>query len=142
MKQLSNEVKIVKVKAAAVAGTSAVVSDVVDRAGYGGVLFFTTIPVAAAGNYISAQQGTDTAVTDSAAILGTKVVATANNEIVWLDICEPRERYLTCTVERGTSTATTDIFALLYNPTIQPVSNLTTDVIIGEAHVSAAEGAI
>ena len=141
--QLSNEVKLRKIKASQTSAGTEVVSDIVDMAGYEGVLFFATIATANAGNYMKAQQGANAAMSDAADIAGSKVVATANGEVVFLDIYKPSERYLTANIIRaGANTATGDIYAIQYEGKVKPEINLVTDVIIGELHITPDEGAV
>jgi hypothetical protein len=137
---LSANVKIRKVKAASTADTSAVNSDVVDMSGYSGVMFFTTIGTANAGNYIKAQQDTDAAMGTAADLTGTKVVAAADTQVTWLDIFRPLERYVRVVVTRGASTTVGDIYAILYDAANKPCDNLVDDVIIGELYASPVEG--
>lgn len=140
---LSKHVKLRKVAAAATSAGTEVISSVVDMQGYEGVLFFTTIATANAGNYLKAQSGTDATVTDAADLAGTKVVAAANGQVVFLDIHKPQERYLTANIIRaGTNTATGDIYAIQYCGKVKPESNIVTNVIIGELHVSPDEGTV
>ena len=141
---LSQNVKIRKVKAYSGAATSAVTSDEVDMLGYDGVVFLTTIAVANAGNYVKAQQDTVTGMGSAADLLGTKIVPTANNEPVWLDIYKPLERFLCLVVTRTSSSACGEIYAIQYCGRIKPegatVANVVTDTVIGELHVSPIEG--
>lgn len=141
--QLSNEVKIRKVAAAAASAGTEVISSVVDMTGYDGVMFVATIATANAGNYLKAQSGTNATVTDAADLAGTKVVATANAEVVFLDIYKPVERYLTANIIRaGANTATGDIYAIQYQGNVKPEVNGVTDTILGKLLVSPAEGTI
>lgn len=139
---LCKDIKITKVKAASTAATTEVDSDVIDMQGYEGVMFFTAIGTANSGNYIKAQSGTDATVTDAADLAGTKVVAAANAQVVWLDIYKPQERYLRAAVIRGASTTVGEIYALQYQSRKGLETNLTTNVIIGELHISPDEGTI
>ena len=141
--QLSNEIKIRKVAAGAVSAGTEVVSSVVDMAGYEGVLFFATIATANAGNYLKAKQDTVVGMSAAADIAGSKVVATANGEVVFLDIYKPAERYLTANIIRaGANTATGDIYAIQYEGKVKPEINIVTDVIIGELHITPDEGTV
>ncbi|TFE30830.1 hypothetical protein [Cohnella luojiensis] len=139
---LSNGIKITKVKAASVTGTTEVLSDVVDMAGYEGVLFFTTIASFNAGNFIKGRQGTNATVTDAADLKGSKVVATADGEVVWLDIYRPQERYVQLSAIRaGVTTVLGDIYALQYESRKQIVDNDVTNTIVGKLLISPDEGA-
>lgn len=141
--QLSNEVKLRKIKASQTSAGTEVISDVVDMAGYEGVMFFATIATANAGNYLKAQQSPNAAMSDAADLENTKVVATANGQVVFLDIYKPAERYLTANVIRGgANTVVGDIYALQYEGKVKPEVNLVTDVIIGELHITPDEGTV
>lgn len=137
---LSAEVKITKIKAGQASATTEVLSDVIDMANYDGVLILGTIATANAGNYLKAKQGKDAALSDAADLTGSKVIATANGETVWLDIYRPLERYLQVSVTRTVATATGDLFAIQYAGRNKPITNVVTDVLLGKLLVSPAEG--
>ena len=137
---LSNGVKISQVAAASAAGTTAVNSEVVDMAGYEGVMFVTAIATANAGNHIKLQQGDEADGSDAADLEGSKQVATANGQTVWIDIYRPTKRYVRAVAARGVSTALGEIYAFQYEGRKQPASNNVTDEIIGELLVSPEEG--
>lgn len=140
---LSKNVKITMIKAAATAATTEVVSDVVDMQGYDGVIFFGTIATANAGNYLKVQQAAVSAMTDPVDLAAKKIIAAANGSVVWLDIHKPQERYLTANVIRaGASTATGDLYAIQYGGEKMPETNLVTNKIIGELLISPDEKAI
>lgn len=132
--------KLTKVKAGQGAGTSAVESDVIDMQGYDRCVFFGTIATSNAGNYMNIQSGTDATVTDAADLAGTKVTAAYAASVVWCEIVRPAERYLRAVITRGSSTATGDLYCYQYGATAKQVSNLTTNVIIGEVHIDPTEG--
>lgn len=137
---LGSQVKITKAKAAQTAGTDAIEGDVIDMQGYLGVMFFVAVSVANAGNYIKVQQGANSALSDAADLAGTKVVCGGNNEIVGVDVYRPTERYVRLHVTRTASTATGEIYAIQYGPTLMPVDNDTDGTISFENHVAPAEG--
>jgi len=137
---LSNGVKITQAAAASAAGTSAVNSDVIDMAGYDGVMFVTAIATANAGNHIKLQQGDEPDLSDAADIEGSKQVATANAQTVWIDLYRPTKRYVRAVATRGVSTALGEVYAFQYEGRIQPADNNVTGEIIGELLVSPDEG--
>jgi hypothetical protein len=138
---LSNGVKITKVKASQATGTTAVNSDVVDMAGYEGVLFVTVIGSFNTGNYVTAQQGAASDLSDAADLEGSKVTATADGEVVWLDVYRPQERYVRLSAVRaGATTTLGDVYAIQYESRMQPISNNVADTIIGKLLVSPDEG--
>lgn len=140
---LIQNIKLRKVAAGETAGTGAVNSTAVDMQGFDGVLFFTTIAVANAANYINAAQGAASNGSDAADLEGTKVVAASNASAVWIDVYKPTDRYVRCEMARGgASTASGDIWAIQYAGRLLPeaADNLVTGELIGELHISPAEG--
>lgn len=137
MINLSKDIKIRKIATAALAGTTAVESSAIDFAGYDGVLILTTIPTAAANNSLKLQQGgTD--------LSGAAVVADQNGQIVYIDLVRPLGGLtgdLKAVISRGTSTATTDVFAIFYNGRKRPEVNLVdaADGIKGVLAISPAK---
>jgi hypothetical protein len=137
---LSKNVKITKIKASQATATTEVVSDVVDMQGYEGVVMITTIGTANAGNYLKAKQDAVVGMTGAVDLAGKKIVATAANEVVWLDIYRPTDRYITANIIRaGATTVTGDIYAIQYGGRKYPEANVTVDVILGELLISPAE---
>lgn len=140
---LIQNIKLRKVAAGAVSAGTAVNSTAVDMQGFDGVLFFTTIATANAGNFINAAQGAESSGSDAADLEGTKVVAAANASGVWIDVYKPTDRYVRCEIDRsGTNTATGDIWAIQYAGRLFPeaADNLVTNELIGELHITPAEG--
>lgn len=140
---LSEHVKIIKVANAAAAGTTAVVSDIVDMVaqGFKNVLFFSDMPTDAANNFMTVQ-GADSVTGGTASngiisgatalsgdIAGSRNDAAANQDVLGTDIQEPAQRYLQATITRGTSTASGSVFALLYNPMVVPVTQPAKTII-------------
>lgn len=137
--QLSKETKLTKIKSGQTTAGTAVVSDVIDMAGFEGVLFFGSIATVNAGNFASVQTG-DVSGTVTTDLAGTKVVPGTNANSFEIDIYRPRNRYLKVTVTRaGADTVTGDIYALQYGPRIHPVAAQGA-TIDAEAHVSPAAG--
>lgn len=138
---IAENVKLRLVKAAQATGTDAVNSDVVDMAGFDGVMFFTCIGAANAGNYIKAQQDAKSTFDDDPQDLeGTKVVAGADGEVVGVDIYKPLERYVRLVVTRTVTTVVGEIYALQYQGRVKPNVNVVEDAINIEAHISPDEG--
>lgn len=138
---LSKEVKITKVKAASATGTTEVTSDVVDMAGFEGVIFLTNIGSFNAGNFLKGQQDTVVGMGTVQDLEGSKVVATANGETVFLDIYKPKERFVRASVIRaGATTVLGEIYALQYSGRVSPVDNDTVDVLLGSLLISPDEG--
>lgn len=141
--QLMNNVKITLVKAAQIEAGTDVTTDIIDMAGFEGVVFFGTIATANTANYIYAQQDTASNGATMADLAGTKVVAAANGQVVWLDIYKPEKRYVRAYIERGgANTATGDFYAIQYQGRKGLISNLVANKLIGEIHISPAEGTV
>jgi len=138
IQNLSKRILITKVKGYSSADTAAINSDVIDMQGFDGVVFFTTINVANAGNHIKIQQGTTTSPTDD--LLGTKVIVTGTNETVGVDVYKPLERYVRAVVTRTSSTICGEIYALQYEGRILPADNETAGTLNVELHISPDEG--
>jgi len=142
---LGTDVKITRVGNAVAAGTTDINSSVVDMSGYEGVLFmvlFGTITDTAVTS-TKAQQGAQADLSDAADLAGTGVTVedTADNQVAWLDIYRPRERYVRCVVDRGTANAVVDgIIAIQYGPMGKPTSHDSSTVLGGEVHASPDEG--
>jgi hypothetical protein len=131
---------ITLVKAAQTAGTDAITSDILDMAGYEGVLFLTRFGTAAAGNLVKAQSGTDDSVSDAADLEGTSVSSGTSDEGIYLDIYKPQERYVRLYVTRGTSSTMGEIWAIQYGNRNAPQTHAVSGTLTGETHVSPAEG--
>lgn len=140
MYNLSNAVKINLGGATTAAGTSTVTGSTIDMQGYEGVLFIAKFGTAASNNTIKAQQDTDSAMGGAADLAGTSVGVGASDEIVWLDLYKPAERYVRALALRGTSTTLDSLWAIQYGPRVMPVDNTVAGTIHGEVIVSPAEG--
>jgi hypothetical protein len=143
---LSDQVKLKKLADHTAAGTTDVEGASVDmheEGGFEGVMFMTSFSVAAADNFLKAQQSDDDGVADGWSDLeGTKVLtgASPSNEDVWLDIYRPTKRYVRPVAVVDTSSTVESIWSQRYNPRKLPVDNTTDGTITGEAHVSPDEG--
>lgn len=137
---LSENVKIVLAKAAQTAATTEVTSDIIDTAGFEGVVFVTCFATANAGNYIKVQQDTVAAGTTMADLAGTKVASGASDEVCAIDINRPKERYLRLSAIRTASSALGETYAILYGPSKAPVVSALTGTLAIKALVSPAEG--
>ena len=137
---LSNAVKINLGGATTAAGTTTVTGSTIDMQGYEGVLFIAKFGTAATDNTLKAAQGAASDMSDAADLLSTSVGVGASDELVWLDIYRPRERYVRALALRGTSTTLDSLWAIQYGPTVEPVDNTVAGTIHGELHSSPAEG--
>ena len=136
---LSENIQITKIEPLAAAGTSALVSTVIDMQGWDGVIILGQISVANAGNYLSVAQDIAVGMGTGADLLGSKVICTASLQVIGIDIYRPRERYLQSTITRTASTATGVFYAIQYRGKKSPTTIARTGYAF-ERHVSPAEG--
>lgn len=141
---LSSRVKLIKVKDHSTAATSAVNGDGVNMdqdGGYAGVMFFSSFGTAAADNTMNAAQSSDDGSADDYTDLtGTSITSGTSDEDVWLDIYKPTKKYVRAEFARGTSSTLESVWAILYEPRAMSVDNTTSGTIVGEGHISPAEG--
>jgi hypothetical protein len=140
---LASRVKITQAKAAQTSAGTEVTSDAIDMQGWDGILWLAAILTANAGNYIKAQQDSDSGFGTVQDLAGTKVVPASDADAAWLDIYKPSDRYQRLSIIRaGTNTATANIWAIQYSGRKLSVDDLNnvTNVIIGEIHATPAEG--
>lgn len=135
---LSKNSKLILVKTAQADGTSAITTTTIDTHGFSGVMIFGSIDTANAGNFAKARQGNAANMSDAADLAGTKVTPASNGDQFLIDIYKPAKRYINVVVTRGASTATQEIFALLYEPSKAPTTHAST--VVAETHISPAEG--
>lgn len=147
METLIQNAKVSRVMNAVSAGTSDTNSSSLDMKGWDSVLFIASFGTLSTGAVTSifAQQSSDDGSSDAwTALKGTRVsIAEADdNKVLLLEVAKPRERYVRCSVDRGTGNAVIDnIVALQYNltGTIAPVTQDTT-VAASEVHHAPVEG--
>lgn len=126
--------------ATSTADTTTVTGATIDTSGYEGVLFIAKYGTAAANNTLHAESGAASDMSDAADLASTSVGAGASDEIQWIDLFRPAERYVRVMADRGTSSTLDWGVALLYGPKKLPVDNTTAGTIHGEVHASPAEG--
>lgn len=142
---LTDDCKITKLADQATAATSAVECASVDMQADGGwesVLFLTSFATAAANNLMKAQASDDDGVSDGwSDIAGSAVdVAGASDEDQVLDIYQPPKRYIRPYLSRGTSTASGDVWAILYRGRRKPYTNALAGTIAVTKLSAPAEG--
>lgn len=142
---LGKNVKITRVSNAVAAGTTDVNCSTLDMQGWEGVMFIAGFGAitATAVTSIKAQQGAESDLSDAADLEGTgvSVADDDDNQLAWLDIYRPTERYVRAVVDRGTANAVIDfVIAIQYGAKKAPVTHDATTVSGGEVHVSPAEG--
>jgi hypothetical protein len=143
---LTKHAKLTRVINATAAGTSDVNGATIDMQNFEDVTFivgFGTITSSAVTS-IKAQQGAASDMSDAADLLGTAITVADDddNQIVALEITQPRERYVRVVVDRGTQNAVID-FGIALQTRIgykEPVTHDATTVIGSEQHLAPAEG--
>jgi hypothetical protein len=136
--QLINHVKITKVALSTTAGTE-VLTGAIDMAGYDGVMIFANQATHHdTGNYLKGQQ----CATSSGSyqdLEGSKVLGTADADVLILDIYKPTKRYVQGSFIRGgTNTVLGEIYILQYCGNKLPEAN--AGIYHNVALVSPAEG--
>lgn len=125
------------------AATTDIEGVTLDMSGYEGVLMVCTFGeiTGSAVTSIKAQQGAESDLSDAADLLGTaQTVADSDDEdIFYIDLYRPQERYVRLYVDRATQNAVVASATYIqYGAKKAPVSHGST--VNGETHVSPAEG--
>lgn len=141
---LSNEVKITTALDYA-SGTADRTGAILDMSGYEGVLMMVKFAAIAAGATTSIKAQQDMAVGGGtmADLAGTGITVAADddNQIFWLDIYRPQERYVRLYVDKDAVNAVAESAVYYqYGPRKEAVSNNVTDLVTGEFYASPAEG--
>ena len=136
---LLQDVKITKVSGEVSAGTSAVNGTVLDMSGFEGVIFVAHYGTSATDNGLHAEGGEAANLSDAADLEGTQVFLDGTEEMSILDVVKPRERYIRCVADRGTSSTIGAIIAIQYGSRTEVDNDSSTDNS-AEQHVSPAEG--
>ncbi len=134
---LSENCKVLMVKAAQASGTDAITTDVVDMAGYREVVFLGSITTKNAGNFVNLQEASDSAGDTLADLAGTKCAS--NKTYFKLGLIRPRKRYVAAKITRGSTTATGPVWAILFKARQAPITSAATD-LDEETHVSPVAG--
>ena len=131
MHALLSNTKITRVMDAKAAGAAAVNSTAVDMQNYEGVLFIAAFGTLADDQEtsIEAQQATASAgtFTDLSGTTVGDMEDDDDNQLLILDIKNPTERYVRCTVNRATANAVIDgVIAVQYGPRKKPTTQGST----------------
>ena len=144
MENFSTDVKITTALDYA-SGTAVRNGAILDMQGYESVMVvvhFATI--AASGvNSIKMQQDTAAGGGTMADLLGTSqsVAVDDDDEIYWIDLVKPRERYVRIVMTKDTTNACAEsAIYYQYGAKKMPIDNTVTDAVSGEIHISPAEG--
>lgn len=142
--QLSKDIKFVRVKVAVAAGTTDVESDIVDRAGFDGVIFLALLGAITADGVqgLRVQQNTANSTSGMADLTGASVTIadTDDNKGVFVDVYRPKERYLRAILDRATQNAVLDgMLAILYCAKNKPTTHDVTTFLAGAVVAGPAE---
>lgn len=143
--QLSKNIKVTVVEAAATSATTELVSDVLDMQGYDGVIFIalmgdvldtSVLTLTAKGNSANSVSS-PTPVTQSTATF-TAGASNADSKVLMVDVCDPALRYMFASLTRGTAAAVVGgIIAIQYTaeyrPTTQDASVIASTASVGVA---------
>lgn len=128
MNNLLNIVEFVSVENAAVAGTTSLTTDVIDMAGWTGVVFVAKLGDVTSGSvlglaaYDSDANGSGSDDLENP-LAFTAGASDADNKLMILDIVRPTRRYVHAVLSRGTQNAVVDgIWAVKYGPKDTPVT--------------------
>ena len=134
---LSENCKVLMVKAAQNSGTDAITTDVVDMAGYREVVFIGSITTKNALNFVNLQEDSASTSATLADLAGTK--AASNKTYFKLALVRPKKRYVAAKITRGVSTATGPVWAILFKARQAPITSAAAD-LDEETHVSPIAG--
>lgn len=141
MQLFSHDVKIDRSIGYQADGTGDVTGVGVDMQGFEGVCFIVTYVTAASDNLIHAEQGADNSA-DWQDLKGSEVtLGGSSDEVQWIDVKNPKDRYVRCIAARGTTTVFESIMAYRYGAAKMAVDNSTAGTIAGVALIAPIEGA-
>ena len=129
---------MVLAKAGAAAATTAVTTDVIDMAGFREIVFVGSITTKNAGNYVNLQEDSVAAGTSLVDLADTKIAA--NENYFKIGLVRPKKRYVALKVTRTVSSATGDIWAILFKARKAPIASGSA-TLKEETHVSPDAGA-
>lgn len=134
---LSENCKVLMVKAAQESGTDAITTDVVDMAGYREVVFLGSITTKNAANFVNLQEDSASNGANLKDLAGTK--AASNKTYFKVGLVRPLKRYVAAKITRGNATATGPVWAILFKARQAPITSAATD-LDEETHVSPIAG--
>ena len=134
---LSENCKVLMVKAGQTSGTDAITTDVVDMAGYREVVFIGSITTKNALNFVNLQEDSASNGATLADLAGTK--AASNKTYFKVGLIRPLKRYVAAKITRGSATATGPVWAILFKSRAAPIASAATD-LDEETHLSPIAG--
>jgi len=142
---LLNNVKITRILAAQSDGQDTFSSDILDMAGFAGVMFIAKLDDVDNTSVLTlqAQQNTANSATGMATLTGnatyTAEAADADDDLLVLDVVRPRERYIRAQVVVGTANAkVAGVIAIQYGAEVVPITQGST-VLDSETITDPAE---
>src|SRR5215831_16006622 len=141
---LSDEVRIFQAIGitAGAAGLTPLNGNVIDMAGFDGVLFIVQLGTIAPGAVTSLKVQEDSSVAMGAAAdlagTGQTILDTDDDTVRYIDVKRPLKQFLRLVVSRGTANATVAAMALLYRPRSKPPTHGAG--VTGEKWPTPAEG--
>jgi len=141
---LLNNVKITRVLGAVADGQAASASDILDMQGFNGVVFIAKVADVTAGSVLTleAQQNTINSAAGMATLAGsvtyTAGATDADDDLLVLDVAQPRERYIRAVFTSATQNAVKDgVIAIQYGaeaaPVVQGSTVLDSDTLVNPA---------
>lgn len=131
MSNISKGIKVTVVEAAATAGTSELVSDVLDMSGYEGVMFLamlgdvtsdSVLTLTVKGNSANSTSS-PTPVTQKATDAFTATGSTADSKVLMVDVYKPPLRYVFASLTRTAANAVVGgVIAIQYGAGLKPTS--------------------
>jgi hypothetical protein len=127
------ECKIVTVENSVEAGQATTVGEIIDMAGWGGACFIYKLGSVTDTSAVTLKvyQGKKSDMSDAAELSGASAAISSassdSDQLLVVDVKEPRERYLRPTIVTATANAEIDsALCILYNPRVKPVSQPST----------------
>ena len=139
---LSSRIKATLCSAAAAVATTNVVGTTLDMSGFDGVAFFLIAGAITDGNLeLKAQGGAAANGSDAADLAGTATTLTnaQDNDVAFLDLYRPTQRYITPVAVRGGSTGAviSGLLAIQYKagfmPTVQDATIAASKLVVSPA---------
>jgi hypothetical protein len=142
---LSSQVKISRVISLTegAAGQTTINATIIDMAGFESVLFVITLGSIATGAAIvfRVEESNAADLTGAADLAGSglAIADDADEGIRFIDVVRPRKRYVRLVCARGTANSACSAIAIQYGAKQGPTTHQ-ADYVLGETHISPAEG--
>lgn len=140
IRELLKDAKITEVVIATVTGTSTINSAEVDMANYENVVFITSLGTTASNNGHKIQQDVVTGMAGAADLLGSQLLCNGTGRVLMSEVIKPLERFVRCSVLRGTTTTINNVIAIQFGARKRPIDNNVANTQAAETLVSPIEG--